>query len=68
MATLATRLTILAVFSCALSRASFVLKDTYIGNDFYDQWTWETLNDPTHGRVNYVGLREAQRGNLTQGM
>ncbi|KAF8264596.1 concanavalin A-like lectin/glucanase domain-containing protein [Lactarius quietus] len=41
------------------------VKATWIGNDFYEGWNWETENDPTHGRVNYVGLAEARAKNLT---
>ncbi|KAI0256410.1 concanavalin A-like lectin/glucanase domain-containing protein [Lactifluus subvellereus] len=37
---------------------NFFLKDEYIGNDFL-QWIWETEDDPTHGRVNYVSKDDA---------
>jgi len=43
----------------------FYLKDQWRGNDFYRGWNWETIDDPTHGRVNYVSLEEAQSKNLT---
>jgi len=46
-------------------RAHFVLKDTYIGEDFLHGWEWETLDDPTHGRVNYVDQESALNRNLT---
>ena len=51
--------------SCA--RANFYLQDEWIGDGFFQGWNWETMNDPTHGRVNYVGLAEAQSKNLTYG-
>lgn len=46
---------------------TFVLKDQYIGNDFYSGWQWETADDPTHGRVNYVDQGTAVARNLTYG-
>ncbi|KAJ7901768.1 glycoside hydrolase family 16 protein [Mycena olivaceomarginata] len=44
------------------------LRDTYIGHDFLDtsRWEWETLDDPTHGRVNYVNQSTAIALNLTE--
>ncbi|KAG6826875.1 hypothetical protein H0H92_014079 [Tricholoma furcatifolium] len=46
---------------------SYSIQDTYQGYDFFDldDWTWETENDPTHGRVNFVDLPTAQAANLT---
>ncbi|KIJ49472.1 glycoside hydrolase family 16 protein [Sphaerobolus stellatus SS14] len=41
----------------------FVLTDTYIGNDFFNKFEFMTIDDPTHGRVNYVSKEEAiQKG------
>ncbi|KAI0705052.1 concanavalin A-like lectin/glucanase domain-containing protein [Cerioporus squamosus] len=45
--------------------ANFFLADTYIGRDFLQSWTWETFDDPTHGRVNYVDQATALASNLT---
>ncbi|KAI0295852.1 glycoside hydrolase family 16 protein [Multifurca ochricompacta] len=45
--------------------ALFFLKDQWIGDDFFQGWNWETENDPTHGRVNYVSQAEAISKNLT---
>ncbi|EKM54599.1 glycoside hydrolase family 16 protein [Phanerochaete carnosa HHB-10118-sp] len=45
---------------------TFVLKDKYVGNDFYNGFQWETLDDPTHGCVNYVDQNTAKNNNLTQ--
>lgn len=45
----------------------FDLTDTYIGRDFLDRWTWETIDDPTHGRVDYVDQETALELNLTFG-
>ncbi|THH00761.1 hypothetical protein EW026_g1828 [Hermanssonia centrifuga] len=45
--------------------AHFVLKDKYEGSDFYSGWRWETDNDPTHGRVNYVDQATAIAHNYT---
>ncbi|EPQ56970.1 hypothetical protein GLOTRDRAFT_73437 [Gloeophyllum trabeum ATCC 11539] len=45
--------------------ARFRLNQTYVGRDFLDGWTWETADDPTHGRVNYVDMHTALSQNLT---
>jgi len=45
--------------------ANFVLKDSYVGSDFLDSWKWDTLDDPTHGRVNYVDQNTALGSNLS---
>jgi len=36
-----------------------------VGCDFFEEFNWETIDDPTHGRVNYVSLEEAKAKNLT---
>jgi hypothetical protein len=63
---------LLAALSLSLTQLAradiFYLKDQWSGNDFFQGWNWETSDDATHGRVNYVGLEEAQRKNLTSGM
>lgn len=56
----------LSLTQCASAKFYF-LKDKWVGADFYQGWKWETENDPTHGRVNYVGLADAQSKNLTCG-
>lgn len=38
------------------------------GFDFFDQFNWETEDDPTHGRVNYLSQEEAKEKNLTYGL
>ncbi|KAH8994699.1 concanavalin A-like lectin/glucanase domain-containing protein [Lactarius hatsudake] len=53
----------LSLTPCA--RASFYLQDEWTGEEFYQGWNWETENDPTHGRVNYVSQAEALGKNLT---
>jgi hypothetical protein len=58
----------LAALSLSLTRCAsgtFHLKDQWIGSDFFLGWNWETSNDPTHGRVNYVSQTEAISKNLT---
>ena len=47
--------------------AHYSLKDTYIGSDFYGGFLWETADDPTHGRVNYVDMGTAINSNLSEG-
>ena len=49
------------------ARPNFYLQDEWIGEQFYSGWNWETEDDPTHGRVNYVSLAEARGKNLTYG-
>ncbi|KAI0259260.1 concanavalin A-like lectin/glucanase domain-containing protein [Gloeopeniophorella convolvens] len=44
---------------------SFFLQDSWAGADFFQGWTWEDANDPTHGRVNYVSQGEATQKNLS---
>lgn len=56
-----------SLISCARADSDFYLQDEWIGDGFFQGWNWETLNDPTHGRVNYVGQAEAQSKNLTYG-
>ena len=62
---------LLAALSHSLTQLArgnlFYLKDQWSGGDFFQGWNWETGDDPTHGRVNYVSLAEAQGKNLTSG-
>ncbi|KAG6812592.1 hypothetical protein H0H92_001943 [Tricholoma furcatifolium] len=54
------------VLACASFSSAYCLKDTYIGHDFFNGgWQWETFDDPTHGRVNFVDLATAQSKNLS---
>ncbi|EIW63420.1 uncharacterized protein TRAVEDRAFT_161729 [Trametes versicolor FP-101664 SS1] len=45
--------------------AHFSLTDEYVGRDFLQSWNWESIDDPTHGRVNYLSQTDALNGNLT---
>lgn len=60
------------VLGLVLARATlsqaYYIQDSYVGQDFYNSWTWETLDDPTHGRVNYVDKWTAINNNLSYGM
>jgi hypothetical protein len=47
--------------------ATFYLKDTWVGQDFFQGWNWETEDDPTHGRVNYVNQTDARAKGLSYG-
>ena len=63
---------LLAVLSLSLTTladcsSQFYLQDEWIGEDFYTGWTFETENDPTNGRVNYLSQADAQSKNLTYG-
>lgn len=67
MRTRHTFLATLLLFLTPCARASYFLQDEWIGEDFYQGWNWETEDDPTHGRVNYISQAEAQGKNLTYG-
>ncbi|KAJ7287593.1 glycoside hydrolase family 16 protein [Mycena rebaudengoi] len=56
---------LLGLSAHVLASESYSLADTYMGNDFFEHWQWETLADPTHGRVNYVDQATAQAKNLS---
>lgn len=45
----------------------FKLQDKIVGKDFYTSFVWDTFDDPTHGRVNYVDKATAIERNLTSG-
>jgi hypothetical protein len=57
----------LAVIPTVLAQ-SYSLSDTFVGRHFLDAWKWETMDDPTHGRVNYVDQPTAINANLSFGM
>ncbi|CAE7052049.1 unnamed protein product, partial [Rhizoctonia solani] len=44
---------------------SFERQQEITGSGFYDAFNFETFNDPTHGRVNYVDQNYSQEKNLT---
>jgi len=45
--------------------AEFILQDMWTGNQFFGaDWDWETENDLTNGRVNYVSQADAVNNNL----
>ena len=46
---------------------NYQLQERYAGFRFFDEWTWETFQDPTHGRVNYVDIGTAINRNLSYG-
>ncbi|EMD37716.1 glycoside hydrolase family 16 protein [Gelatoporia subvermispora B] len=48
-----------------LASGHYILADSYIGQDFFNDWTWQTMDDPTHGRVNYVDKGTAMASNLS---
>ena len=63
----------LTALSLSLSQRTrarlFILEDQWRGDDFFRRgWNWETENDPTHGRVNYVSQAEAISKNLAYSM
>lgn len=47
--------------------AVFHLTDKYVGHDFINRFNWETMDDPTNGRVNFVDQPTALRNNLSFG-
>lgn len=46
---------------------AYRLNTSHIGYDFLDTFVWETEDDPTHGRVNYVDKATSLSENLTFG-
>ena len=68
-------LSLSSTFALALSLARTVSSGftrytrelSIVGPDFFEQFNWESENDPTHGRVNYLTLEEARAKNLTYG-
>jgi len=50
--------------SCSLGRA-YILKEDIIGPGFYTHFDWEAIDDPSHGRVNYVDQLTSIEQNLT---
>jgi hypothetical protein len=57
----------LLLFLIPCASATFTLKDKWVGNDFFQGWNWETEDDPTHGRVNYVNQADALARKLSYG-
>jgi len=60
--TLATSKVALALCFAARSAlaVSYAVTDTFQGTDFFNDFTYETAADPTHGLVEYVSLQTAQ--------
>jgi hypothetical protein len=57
----------LSLVQCA-GATDYFLKDQWIGEDFLTAgWYFETEDDPTHGRVNYVNQQEAVSKGLAVG-
>jgi hypothetical protein len=54
----------LALASTAMAEV-WTLKDTFVGPSFLTEFTHETIDDPTHGRVDYVDQATALANNLT---
>ena len=58
-----------ALFTSGNSSDSFSLKDRFSGYDFFSpSWKWETFDDPTHGRVNYLDQQTARAKQLAYGV
>ena len=58
-----------ALFTSGNSSDSFSLKDRFSGYDFFGpSWKWETFDDPTHGRVNYLDQQTARAKQLAYGV
>ena len=69
---LSSRFSTLALARLALA-GTFSVVDSYQGEDFINEWSFEAIPDPTHGYVNYVdkataisrGLAFASGSNFT---
>ncbi|KIJ17950.1 glycoside hydrolase family 16 protein [Paxillus involutus ATCC 200175] len=51
--------------TCRAFAAKYSLSADICGPGFYDEFRFETMTDPTHGRVTYVDEQTAQQLNLT---
>lgn len=51
-----------------ISAWEFKLKETHVGEDFFANFVFETEDDPTHGRTNYVDMATARHSNLSFGL
>lgn len=51
----------------ASSAFKFCLQETHVGSDFFEKWDFDTEDDPTHGRTNYVDMQTARDTNLSFG-
>ena len=47
------QLCIIALAQSAFA-GTFTVADSYQGQDFINEWTFQAISDPTHGYVNYV--------------
>ncbi|WVF66054.1 hypothetical protein IAT40_000792 [Kwoniella sp. CBS 6097] len=54
----------LPIFQPVLS-ATYTLSRSWSGEAFYNDFEWQTFDDPTHGRVNYVDQDTAKAQNLS---
>ncbi|KAH9939823.1 endo-1,3(4)-beta-glucanase-like protein [Amylocystis lapponica] len=61
---LSTASLMLAVARTSLA-GTYTLNQNNVGSSFLDNFTWETFEDPTGGRVNYVDQATALSANLT---
>ncbi|TFK71165.1 hypothetical protein BDN72DRAFT_937192 [Pluteus cervinus] len=62
---LPTVLSLLFCYTPAVLGGLYQRVDNYVGNAFYDAFEFQAIEDPTHGRVNYVDQATAQAQNLT---
>ena len=53
-----------SVFVSASFPTLYREKRTIIGSDFFPAFNWETEDDPTHGRVNYIDSETARERGL----
>lgn len=60
-----TLLLVSSVLSQTVSLPTFELQDNYVGASFLSGFVWETMADPSGGRVNYVDQPTAIGANLT---
>ena len=54
----------LALTGATAVMATYTLQDTYSGSNFFNQFTFYTGADPTHGFVNYLSYQNALSGGL----
>ena len=59
---------VLALFLTRVVTATvYEHKVSIVGSDFFEEFDWESGNDPTHGRVNYLTQGQARAKHLAYG-
>jgi len=58
------RLSAYLLCAAGVTNAAYAIQDTYDSTNFFDEWSFFTATDPTHGFVDYVSLAVANSSGL----